>query len=451
MPKLNVSGYRGIWGKDLDEQIAYEYGRAFAKFIKGNTGKKILVGRDARKTGGQIFSSLESAFKAENVEIEYAGILPTPSMLFLVKNLGYDGGIMITASHNPPEYNGLKFINNKGLFTDSNENEVIANNKLNLTDQEKILVPFSRDLNNFDNKKFRTLHINKIIENVDADLIRSKKFKVAHDPINSAGSIITLELLEGLGCEVFQINKEQNGEFAHMPEPLAPNLSQISQTVSEHHADVGFAQDPDADRLVVIDEQGTIIFEEYTLALAVHSVLSKETGTVVTNLSSSRTNESIAESFGMKTYYSKVGEANVVALMQEKNAIVGGEGGGGVIYPKINNGRDSLVGIALTLELMARENKKISEIVEALPRYFMKKSKMPLTGDLVETYDKLKKVFIEAMINESDGIRFDFNDKSWIQVRPSNTEPIIRIMGEAETEGKIDALFEKVNLTLGSQ
>ncbi len=461
MPILNVSGYRGIWGTDLNEQIAFEFGLAFAKFIKNHNGKKILVGRDARKTGGAIFGALQSAFQKEGLEIEYAGIIPTPSMLFLIKKLGFDGGIMITASHNPPEYNGLKFINSSGLFATQKEIEEITKNKETLLNS----FPYPGDRGNLetenDNTKFRKFHIDEILKNIDVDLIKNKKFKVALDPINSAGSIITQELLKELSCEVYAINTEQNGEFAHEPEPLPKNLGQIGKAVLDSKSDVGFTQDPDADRLVIVNEKGEVLNEEYTLALSVKSVLSKNPGDIVINMSTSRINEDIAKQYGGKTYYSKVGEANVVAMIQVTNSIMGGEGGGGVIYPKINTARDSLVGIALTLELMARparhpeegaggEEKSISEIADSLPKYFMKKDKITFSGDLNNFYEKLKITFQDTTLNTLDGVRFDWADSSWIHIRPSNTEPIVRIIGEAKDENRINSLFDQVRLTLNS-
>jgi phosphomannomutase len=448
-PKLNVSGYRGIWGKDLDEKIAFEFGLTFARTVKKRGGRKILIGRDARKTGSQIFKAIKSAAEKERLKIEYAGIIPTPSMLLLVKKLSLDGGIMITASHNPPEYNGLKFINKNGFFTTQEENEEIEGNRKNLTEEEKKFSQIEDKKEIYDNSNFRKIHIDEILKNIDADLIRSKKFKVAHDPINSAGSIITKELLEELGCEVFQINEEQNGEFAHEPEPLAKNLGQLAEAVLKSKAEIGFAQDPDADRLVLVNEKGEILNEEYTLALTVKSVLSKSPTDVVVNISTSRISEDLANACGRKVFKTKVGEPNVVKKMMETGVLIGGEGNGGVIYSKINLARDSLVGIALILELMAKEDKKISEIADNLPKYFMKKDKIIFSGDLNFLFNNLKRKFKDASVNTLDGIRFDWLDSSWIHIRPSNTEPIVRIIGEAKGENRINTIFNQVRLTLG--
>ncbi len=452
-PKLNVSGYRGIWGKDLDEQIAFEYARAFAKMIKKSSKgtPKILIGRDGRETGLLILNSIEKAFRSEGVEMVYAGIIPTPSVLLLTHKLVLDGGVIITASHNPKEYNGLKFVNKKGFFTTETEIAEIENTKENLTEDEKKMPigNLSESLLSADNGEFRRIHINEILKNIDTDAIKAKKFKVAIDPVNSSACIIDQDLLLELGCEISMINGEPNGKYTRGLEPIVANLSDIARETAERHADVGFAQDPDADRLVVINEKGEILSEEYTLALALKSVLSREenkTGPkdVVINMSTFNVSADIATLYGAKVYRTKIGEPNVVNKMIEINAIIGGEGNGGVIYPKINSARDSLVGIGLILELMARENKTISEIADGLPKYFMQKEKITFAGDLPALYEKLKKEFFNSTPDTLDGVRFDWTDKSWIHIRPSNTEPIVRIFGEAKTEERINALFREV-------
>ncbi len=457
-PKLSVTGYRAIWGQDLNEQIAFEYVRAFAKFVKQNGGKKVLIGRDARQAGPMIFASAKSAFEKEGIEVTYAGILPTPTMLLLVKKLNFDGGVMITASHNPIEYNGVKFIVPGGRLTNAQETSQIQSLYDTLTDEEKILEKNLEiiDDNKVDNREFRKIHIDEILKNIDVEIIKDKHFKVALDPINSGGSIITQEMLKELGCTVHTINGEMTGDFAHRPEPLPENLGQIAQATKESSSDIGFAQDPDADRLVVVNEKGEVVSEEATLVLAIKNVLSKEKGDIVINLSTSRMGQDLAESLGRKVYRTNIGEANVVQKLLETGAPIGGEGSSGAIYPKINTARDSLVGIALILELLARENNqkptKISEIVESLPHYFLKKENFKLEtlgADTLSTiYTRLKHIFKDGTLNESDGLKFDFDDKSWIHIRPSNTEPIIRIFGEAKTEERLDALFKEAKLTL---
>lgn len=459
-PKLSVTGYRAIWGTDLNEQIAFVYSRAYAKTIKEKfkTKKekiKILVGRDARESGPNILASIKQAFKEENLEITYAGILPTPTMLFAIKKLNFDAGIMITASHNPIEYNGIKFIVSGGRLTNKEETEDIQKKYDDLTEEEKFLDIEKLNIKELevDNKIYRQIHINEILKNIDVDLIKEKKFKVALDPVNSGGSIITQELLKELGCTVFVINGEMTGKFAHRPEPLPENLGQIAKFTLEKNCDVGFAQDPDADRLITINESGKVISEECTLALCVKNVLSKKDGPLVINLSTSSMSADIAKSLNREVYRTKIGEANVVQKMLEVHAPIGGEGSSGAIYPAINTARDSLIGIALILELLAKENKKISEVKDDLPKYFMKKDNWHTSADnnLTEMYDTLKNHYKDAKVNEEDGIRFDFKDNSWIHLRPSNTEPIIRLFGEAKTKERVESLFEETHLTLNKK
>lgn len=453
-PKLAVTGYRGIWGETLNEQIAFEYARSYARMIASlplSGKKKVLVGRDTRPSGPVIFASVREALEKENIEVINAGIIPTPSILLLVKKLNLSGGVMVTASHNPLEYNGIKFIVSPGRLTNEGEVAAIEKFRKDLTLEERILSGEETKLENVDNKEFRKIHIDEIIKNIDADLIRSKKFKVTLDPVNGTGSIITPELLRELGCDVRVINEEQNGGFAHPPEPLPQNLGQIAQAVKENNSDIGFAQDPDADRLVVINEKGEVVSEEYPLVLAVKNVLASYPGDIVINMATSSMSEDVAHGFGRKVFRTKIGEGNVVEKIISVQAIIGGEGSSGAIYPKINMARDSLVGIGLILELLAREGKKISEIVESLPKYFMKKDKIPVTENVQILYEKLKKQFPDAKVNELDGVRFDWGDASWLSVRASITEPIVRIFGEAKTEGRINSLFEEIRLTLNAK
>jgi len=450
MKKLNVSGYRGIWGEDLNEQIAFEFGIAFARFLKKkNNNSKIIIGRDARITGPKILNALAQAFDQENIVYEYAGIIPTPSILLAIRKNSFDGGIIITASHNPKEYNGLKFANEKGLFLD--EKEIIEVNKERESISGEFFTEKIKDLK--ENDIYSKQHVEEILKNIDIKKIKEKKFKIVHDPINSAGSFITKELLEMLNCEVIQINKETNGLFAHKPEPLKENLYDLSQEVIRQKADIGFAQDPDADRLVVVNENGEILNEEYTLALALKNILKKENNRnkkICINMSTSKICEDIATENGYETIRTKIGEANVVNAIIENYALAGGEGSGGVIYPIINSARDSLVGIVLILELLARENKKISTLAKEIPVYFMKKDKIIFTGEIENIYNSIKNLYPEAQTNTLDGLRLDITDEGWIHIRPSNTEPIIRIILELKTEEKLNTVFEEIKLTLGS-
>lgn len=451
-PRLTVSGYRGIWGKDLDENKAFEYTLSFAKMLKFHGdphSTKIIVGRDARKSGPEILRAVETALKREGYEMKYIGIIPTPSLLFLVKKLFGRGGIIVTASHNPKEYNGLKFVMEGGRFTNQAEVDKIEKIRVNLNIEEK---KYEKDKNKkieeLDNKKYRDIHIFEVLKHVKAAPIINRRFKVVLDPINSAGAKIAPDFLQKLGCEVVVINGEQSGEFTHEPEPIQKNLISLGKKVLEEKADLGFALDPDADRLVLVNEQGEVISEECTLALAVKNVLLKRKTDVVINMSTSSMCEDLAQSYRRNIFRTKIGEANVVEKMEEIGAEIGGEGNGGVIFPTVHPCRDSITGMGLILELLAHEHEKLSKIVEKLPRYIMRKDKMPYQGNLEMLYWQIKNEFQEATINTLDGVRFDWADGSWIHIRPSNTEPIIRIIGEAKTKERIEYLFDKVRLTL---
>lgn len=442
-PKLTVSGYRGIWGESLTIPIANEFVDAFSAFVKNYNGSKILIGRDARESGKELSGEIITRLIQNGFTVVDLGIMPTPVVLFLVKNQKADGAIIITASHNPIEYNGLKFVTSSGLFT--NEADVAEITQLLAsTTHPKETIPGTR----IDGSHLFDLYLETLLTHIDIELIKSKNFSVALDPINSVGCTTTPKLLDALGVTYSVINGEPNGKFGHIPEPLPKNLTDLQNLVQETKSAIGFAQDPDGDRLVICDEQGIIPTEETMLALCVKAVLVKNSGTVVINLSTSSMSADLATHHGAKTIRSKVGEANVVQAMIEHNAIVGGEGSGGIIYPTINTARDSFVGIALILELMAHENKPLSEIIAELPHYEMAKEKISFTGDLPSFYTNIKNCFPEAKAYTTDGLRLDFPDQSWVHIRPSNTEPVLRIIAEAKTTTKATDLIQKVKNVL---
>ena len=298
---------------------------------------------------------------------------------------------------------------------------------------------------------FTKEHADKILENVNVEAIRARRFKIVVDMINASASVMDPYLFEQLGVELIALNNIPNGKFAHRPEPIKENLLEVEKTAKEVKADLGFIHDPDADRLVMIDENGEVVFEEYTLALAIENILSKNSGlAIVVNLSTSNMSADIAKKYGSKIFRTKIGEGNVVEGILSHNAIIGGEGNGGVIYPTINTCRDSFTGLALILELLAERKQTVSECIATLPKYFMQKDKFGVGADLEKMYTKLKIAFGEAQADMQDGLRLDFADSSWVHIRPSNTEPIVRIFGEAKTQEAIDALFTKVRLTLES-
>ena len=443
-PKLTVSGYRGIWGESLTPLIVQNYTNAFIKFIKENINDKptILIGRDGRESGPEIKKIIIEVFNTLGINFIDGDILPTPTVLFAVSKHKYDGAIIITASHNPIEYNGLKFVTNKALFTNESEVEKIKENYKNIS---KSII--SENTNTFLSSFKNTLpqeHADQILAHINTEKIRNRRFKVAVDMINASACVLDPYLFEKLNIELIPLNNIPNGLFAHKPEPLKENLGEIAELVKREGCDIGFAHDPDADRLVIIDETGSIVGEEYTLALGTEAILSKNhNNKVVINMSTSQMNKDIAEKYGGVCIRTKVGEANVVNGIIENNAIIGGEGGGGIIYPTINMARDSFTSLAIILELLAERNQKISECISSLPKYEVRKDKMPIEGDLKEMYLKMKANFKNTEVNELDGLRLDFSDSSWIHLRPSNTEPIIRMIGEAKTKERIDSLFEE--------
>lgn len=446
--RVNVSGYRGIWGENLNKEVVILYTRAFVSFLKEKTSEPtVLIGRDGRESGPEIREIILNELKNLGVNGIDGDILPTPTVLFSVRKHGYDGGIIITASHNPIEYNGLKFVNDKGLFTI--KEEIIKINKYYEEEIEKFergetpaVVNWQLSSNPVPN--FTKEHADKILANINVESIRKRKFKVVADMINASACVMDPYLFEQLGVELIPLNNVPNGKFGHRPEPIHDNLLETERIAKETGADIGFVHDPDADRLVVINEKGKVISEEFSITLAIENVLSKNPGKpIVLNLSTSQRGADVAKKYGSECFLSKIGEGFVVDKMIEHNAIIGGEGNGGIIYPKINTCRDSFVGIALILELIVERNKTIGEIVNELPQYIIKKDKWPIGKDLNEVYLKLKSKFISALIDEQDGIRFDFPDSSWIHLRPSNTEPIIRLFGEAKTQGRIDELFKE--------
>jgi len=297
---------------------------------------------------------------------------------------------------------------------------------------------------------FTKEHAEQILTHVDVEAIRARKFKVAVDMINASACMMDPYLFEKLGVELIPLNNIPDGKFTHMPEPKKENLSDIANLVKESRADLGFAHDPDADRLVIINEKGEVISEEYGLAFGVENVLSKNPGrAIVINLSTSQMNADIAKKYGSECFRTKIGEPNVVKGIIDNNAIIGGEGNGGVIYPTINTVRDSFTTLSLVLELLAERKQTVSQCVATLPKYFIKKDKWSVIGkNLNKIYSKLKSKFRDAKTDEQDGLRLSFSNGSWIHLRPSNTEPIIRLFGEAKDENSIEALFNEVKLTL---
>jgi phosphomannomutase len=435
---VSISGIRGIVGDGLEPDVIVKYTNAFAEFV-GNG--KVVVGRDARITGEMVNQIVTGTLLAKGLDVIDIGICPTPTVQYTVKTLHAQGGIAISASHNPNEWNALKLLNSTGQFMSPDEHEVMKN-YLDKTSTYK----------SWDKIGKRTLYSEGLTDHIKAVLslplinpgkIKSKKFRVIADCVNGAGAYCIPDLLRLFGCEVIELNCEKTGIFPRLPEPLPENLSETMKAVKEHKADFAVVVDPDVDRLVLITDKGEPFSEENTITQAVKFVLSKTPGNVAINLSTTRAVEDVASAFNCKVFRTPVGEANVVKKMKEVEAIIGGEGSGGVIYPALHYGRDALVGVALTLQHLAEENCKLSELKEQLPKYFIAKKKIDLKNISPDkVIEKMIKKFSSENINTEDGLRIDLKDH-WVHFRKSNTEPIIRIITESKDEEYSKQLSEK--------
>jgi len=449
----SISGIRGTIGGKAGQGLSpvdiVRYTAAYGEWIKSKNkivGKlKVVVGRDARISGEMLNHLVKGTLVGMGIDVIDIGLASTPSTEMAVTEFHANGGLILTASHNPRQWNALKLLNGNGEFLDSTEGEHV----LEIADANDFVFSDVNGLGEITevNDYIKT-HIEHILnlKLVDVDAIREANFSVVFDGINSVGGIILPELFEALGVRhVMGINTEPDGEFAHTPEPLPENLSQISELVVAQKADVGFVVDPDVDRLAIINEDGTMFGEEYTLVSVADYVLSKEKGNTVSNLSSTRALREVTEKHGGTYYAAAVGEVNVVNQMKEVGAIIGGEGNGGVIYPEIHYGRDALVGIALFLTHLAYSELKCSELRAKYPNYYISKNKIELTEDIDvdKILQQIKKKYQSENINEIDGIKIDFADE-WVHLRKSNTEPIIRIYSESRSKEQANALAERM-------
>jgi phosphomannomutase len=439
---IGVSGMRGTIGGTLTPAVVGRMAGAFAAWLREGppplNGKhfRVIFGRDSRPSGYWVQDAASAALIAAGIEVIDLDIVTTPGVAMMVRYLGADAGIIATASHNPIEWNGLKFLNRDCVAPPPADAAAIRtlydDNRVRLAPVQEMIPPLR-------NGETHALHVKKVLEHVDVLGISSRRFKVVLDSVNGAGCVATATLLNKLGCQLIHINAIPNGKFPHEPEPSEKNLTGLSDEVRRQKAAVGFAQDPDADRLAIVDEHGTYIGEEYSLALAARLILSKkEGGLAVANLSSSRMLDDIAAKYDCRVIRTAVGEANVISAMLENHAIIGGEGNGGVIDPRIVPGRDSLVGIAYTLQLMTATGKSISELVKQFPRYQIVKTKFECRReDANRAVAAVREKFASEKIDTQDGIRIDWPD-SWVHARPSNTEPIMRIIAEAPDRAAAD-------------
>ena len=425
----SASGLRGIAEDHFTPKLINKY---ISAFITTQNIKSCVIGRDGRPSGKQISQWVIDSFHKNGINVENCGLATTPTMQVMTEKEHYDGGIVITASHNPSEYNGLKFLQSDGTFLTPEQCEKLfkaVDHNVSIVQPDSFGVVSDYSTANEE-------HIEKVLAAmcIDTDNIRKNKFKVVIDCVNGAGSFILPMLCEKLGCEVITINCNGNGDFTRIPEPLAENLNELEQKVLNVGADVGFATDPDGDRLSIVSNKGNAIGEEYTLVLAVKNYLNYQKSIVATNLSTSMMLESIAN----ETIRTKIGEAHVVQKMNELNIPIGGEGNGGVILKEVHLGRDSLVAISMILSLLSSPRKSISDEISNIPQYLMIKDKI-LIDDKID-FDSLETIFDCDEINKIDGIKFIWPNK-WIHIRKSNTEPIIRIFAEAKTQEEVNELI----------
>jgi len=450
MPPLivSISGLRGIVGESLTPDVVVRYVSAYSDYCGKGT---IVIGRDGRITGKMIAELAASTIMAKGCDVVDLGVCPTPTVQMAVEHSDAVGGIAVTASHNPMEWNGLKFLAKTGMFLDADENKEF----LALIGKDSSYARWQNIGRFKKDNTFLERHIDAVInlKYLDAERIRRRKFKVVVDCVNSAGSEVIPKLLRRLGCEVVELNCDRSGVFPHAPEPVPENLTDLCERVVEENADLGIAVDPDVDRLVLITEKGEPFGEEYTITQAVKFILmvdsrlgfqdSIKKRKVVVNLSTTRAVEDVAKEFDAEVVRTPVGEINVAKRMKEIDALIGGEGSGGVILPDVHLGRDALVGIGLTLQHLLEFGGTMSELRANLPNYFIVKKKIELKQDDGETVlNEIKQRYAKEKMNTDDGVRIDYPD-FWVHLRKSNTEPIIRIIAEARTKEQVEHVTQE--------
>lgn len=442
---ISVSGIRGLVGTELDAAFALKTGMILGE-MNPDRSRPLVVAGDSRISGAAIRSAVIAGILASGRNVVDLGVAATPTACFMVRRLNAAGGAIVTASHNPIQWNGIKLIGGDGFGISVDQAAQF---------KERVHGPMPMhagatecgQLTRDDDAHGQ--HIDAVLANRDPKCVKKLRDwapTVVLDSVNGAGSIAGLRLLEALGCNIVAINAEPSGRFAHTPEPIPENLTQLGDAVRKNKAVVGFAQDPDADRLALVDETGTPMGEEYTLALAAYYVMGKRCGGVAANLSTSRMVDDIAEKFGQPVYRTPVGEANVAAAIFENHCVMGGEGNGGVILPDVVPVRDSLTGMAIILDLMASTGKSLTQLKAEMPSYVMLKTKAECSREKADALcTELTKIYADQKISTADGLRIDFPaEKAWVHIRGSNTEPIIRIISEALTQARAEALVAEM-------
>ncbi len=445
---VSISGIRGVIGESLTPEAVIRYAGAFGEYCrKGRQAPpSVVVGRDGRSTGSFVAPLVRSALVAKGVNVRDIGICPTPTVQIAVERGAADGGIAVTASHNPMQWNGLKFMASTGMFLDAEENRELWH----LAEIGSAYAPWQSLGKETSETEWLDRHIDAVLglDLMNADLIRRRRFRVVLDCVNAAGGIIVPRLLKKLGCDVIGLNCDVSGVFAHTPEPIPENLTALASRVPLEKADLGIAVDPDVDRLVLITEKGEPYSEEYTIASAVEFVLGRHDAqrsgvkpNVVVNLSTTRAVDDIARAHGATVIRTPVGEINVAKRMKESGALIGGEGSGGVILPDVHLGRDAIVGIGLLLQLLAESGTTLSGLKARLPSYQIAKGKIELGAvSPDEILEAVRKAHArEGKINTDDGLKIDFEDY-WVHLRKSNTEPIVRVIAEAHTMDRAAAV-----------
>lgn len=440
---ISVSGIRGIFGTDLTPQNLSKFTAAYGTWLEGGT---VVVGRDSRVTGQLCEDIVSATLASVGCDVIKVGIVPTPTVAMGVLKHKAAGGIIISASHNPAEWNALKLLNGKSEFLDADQGKKV----IDISESEAFTYqPYDKIGIISEDPDLLDYHINKILDlpYIDAAAISAKNFSVAIDAVNGAGSEAVPQLLEKLGVEtIHKLHCTPNGLFPHNPEPLPAHLTEICELVKEKNVDLGVVTDPDADRLALVDDTGKLFGEEYTQATAFDFMLSKKKGDCATNLSSSRVSEDVAREHGQTCHRSAVGEINVVKVMQEKNAVIGGEGNGGVICPDLHYGRDALAGIAIVLQHLTEKDLSTSEYRASLPDYYMSKNKIQLDElgkDANDVLEMVKEHFSSLKPNTIDGVKVDFAE-GWVHLRKSNTEPIIRLYSEGRSPEAAEAFAGKI-------
>lgn len=438
---ISVSGIRGIFGTDLTPENLTRFTAAYGTWLQGGT---VVVGRDTRVTGQICEDIICSTLQSVGCNVVKVGVVPTPTVAMSVLKYKAAGGIIISASHNPAEWNALKLLNSKSEFLDADEGGKV----IEISESQSFSYKKYNEIGSLTkDSEALDYHIDQILKlpYIDVNLISSKNFKVALDPVNGTGGIALPPLLEKLGVEtIHKINDAPTGLFAHNPEPLPEHLQDICSLVKENNCDLGIVTDPDSDRLALVTDKGELFGEEYTQAAAFDFVLSQKPGSCATNLSSSRVAEDVAKKYNQTCHRSAVGEINVVKKMQEVDAVIGGEGNGGVINPDLHYGRDALVGTAMILQLLAERGLTASDYRASLPNYFMHKGKVQLEGiDGEAVLSKAGEIFAKDQPDTTDGVKIDF-ENGWVHLRKSNTEPIIRVYSEGTSPEKARELAEMV-------